>query len=250
MPAPPSFARRSRWPVTLVSLGLLVLPLVLTPLWVALAILATLCWQGVHGARPVAPDAGTLTLMALGGYAVAVWISIGLAWRWSARLGHPGEVFAFRRPTVLDVTIVLVGFLAAWYAAPVIHHWAQSLVGVRPGRGSFAPPAWTTALVVISTIVTAPLGEEVLFRGLLVFWLRRLGWPSIVIWLVGSLVFAAIHLPTAGPAWSITIFCFGGMLLAIRLWRGSLTPCWLIHLLFNLRTIPTIAVLLVGLLPG
>jgi hypothetical protein len=55
------------------------------------------------------------------------------------------------------------------------------------------------------------------------------------IWLLGGVAFACIHLPIYGVAWSVTMFCLGGLLMAIRLWRQSLTPCWLIHLLFNMR---------------
>jgi hypothetical protein len=82
-------------------------------------------------------------------------------------------------------------------------------------------------------VVTAPLCEEVLYRGLLFDWLRRVGWSDSAVWLAGSLMFGANHLVPLGLVWSIVMVGIGAILFAIRLRYDSLTPAWLAHLLFN-----------------
>jgi len=62
---------------------------------------------------------------------------------------------------------------------------------------------------------------------------RRAGWRVPAIWLMGSLIFGAYHLLFTGFVWSAAMVPFGAMLFGLRFWRGSLTPGWLAHFLFN-----------------
>jgi membrane protease YdiL (CAAX protease family) len=55
-------------------------------------------------------------------------------------------------------------------------------------------PGWQDRLLLsVFTIILAPVGEELLFRGLLYATLRQVGFPKIGLW-VTSIAFAAIHL--------------------------------------------------------
>ncbi len=226
----------SLWTGSAIVVALLAMPVVLTSLAIRLVI-SVIIWRQISKGLPVAlPHRATMIEMAFGFYSVINWIAVFAAWRWSARRGFAREVFAFRRLTWVDAAIAAGGFFAAFYGAPLVTHWAGSLIGGGvPNRSLNMHHAPLMALSVFSLLVTAPIAEEVLFRGLLIAWLRRLGWPIWIIWLVGSLAFASIHLRLYGPVWTTTMVFFGAMILAIRLWRNSLTPGWLIHLLFNAR---------------
>jgi membrane protease YdiL (CAAX protease family) len=129
----------------------------------------------------------------------------------------------------------LVGFVIAMYGAPVMTHWLSRLTGgggPEQARIDFHGPH-AAALYVLLFVVTAPLCEEILYRGLLVAWLRRVGWSDQSIWLAGSLIFGANHLIPLGLNWSAVMVVFGAILFAIRLRYNSLTPAWLTHFLFN-----------------
>lgn len=228
--------REPAWPGSLVVVGALALPPVLPALAITLVILGTHWWQRLHGLPIDLPRRTVILAMALSFYAIGTWISVAIAWRWSSRRGVVAEVFAFRKLTWLDAAIAVVGFIVTFYASPLIYHWVFVLLGGHGlGRGANLSQPVLAVSFVFSTLLTAPVGEEILFRGLLVTWLRRLGWPIWAIWLIGSLAFGAIHWRYFGLAWSVQAVCFGAMQFGIRFWRQTLTPCWLIHLLFNAR---------------
>jgi len=81
---------------------------------------------------------------------------------------------------------------------------------------------------------TAPLVEEIVFRGLLYSSLARLigaAWALTVT----VLIFAAIHVPQYWPNFGVigTILLLSFVLTAIRARTGKLLPCFLVHLFFN-----------------
>jgi membrane protease YdiL (CAAX protease family) len=81
---------------------------------------------------------------------------------------------------------------------------------------------------------TAPLVEEIVFRGLLYSALKRLignvGAVTVVL-----LIFAAIHVPQYWPNFGVigTILLLSFVLTTIRARTGKLLPCFLVHLFFN-----------------
>jgi membrane protease YdiL (CAAX protease family) len=84
-------------------------------------------------------------------------------------------------------------------------------------------------------VVTTPVSEEVLYRGLLVAWLRRLGWNDFTILVFGSLIFAANHIIPLGLVWAAAMILLGVVLFSLRLRYESLSAPWLAHALFNAR---------------
>jgi len=108
-------------------------------------------------------------------------------------------------------------------------------------------------MYVLLFVVTAPVCEEILYRGLLVAWLRCVGWGDFAILLTGSLIFGASHLIPLGFVWSAVMVVFGAILFAIRLRYDSLSPGWLFHFLFNAQPLliyPLITWLSPALHPG
>lgn len=219
-----------------VTVALLALPIAITSLGIRL-LFSGLYWSSrMMGTAPprLGPNQGWMLGLAF--YAAGLWVATGLAWRWSARRGLVRSVFLFRRLTVFDVALVLVLSLVSIIAEPLLSQWFGRWVGWHTTVASGANPSYQGVLwlAFIGSVLSAPFCEEALFRGLIVAWLRARGVPTWALWLVAALAFAPIHLPAFGLAWTMAVFFWGGMVLAVRLWRNSLTPGWAIHLLFNL----------------
>ena len=65
-------------------------------------------------------------------------------------------------------------------------------------------------------------------------YLRGQRWPAWAIVLASSAAFAAIHLPYFGAGLALFILPWSAMICTVRLWRQSLTPGWMLHVLNNI----------------
>jgi hypothetical protein len=140
-----------------------------------------------------------------------------LGWEWRAG-------FTFWRSAGLAVLLLAVGMVISKYAGPSDNALEQLL---RSSRAA----ALTAAFV---ASVTAPLVEEVVFRGVLYAALRRLiGTAGAVVFVL--LIFAAIHVPQYWPSYGViaTILLLSVVLTLIRARTGQLLPCFVVHLVFN-----------------
>lgn len=166
-------------------------------------------------------------------YAAACWIDVALLWRWARRRGIEREIFDFRRPSARDLAAAAGALTVAFLLYPPIMalsaRFGFSIQGMRFDSHN---PA-VVAAVAAWAVVTTPFCEEVLFRGLAVRSLRARGAALWLVWLLPTLAFAAIHLTYFGVAGMVYIVVWGGVLTALRLWRGHLTPGWLFHAVNN-----------------
>lgn len=90
--------------------------------------------------------------------------------------------------------------------------------------------------ILVSTVVLAPLVEELLFRGLLLRSLLRRLEPATAI-LVSGIVFGAVHLLDPGALVAVPGLALLGTILSVVAFRtGSLSRPILIHAGFNLVT--------------
>lgn len=238
--------------------GALVLAMVLAPVGLAIAFVATgvmilAVWQIARGLPVTIPARASLQTFGLLSYVAASWLDVAAVWLWTSRRGLRRKVFAFRRPTWRVLVAVIAGFVIAAYGAPLMTHWLSHLTGARGPAAFDFHDTQTIAIYLLLFVVTAPVCEEILYRGLLVAWLRRMGWQDFAIGLFGSLIFGINHAIPLGPAWAAVMVVFGAILFTLRLRYGSLTPAWLTHFLFNAQPLliyPLIAWLEPGLLPG
>lgn len=145
-----------------------------------------------------------------------------------------GEVFVFRRLTWSSFSGSIVASVIVIFGVPVVTHWLTQITGARSQNVHIDfNDAWSVAIVVFLFVVTTPVTEEVLYRGLLVTWLRRLGWKDFNILVLGSLLFAANHILPLGLVWSVAMILLGTTTNGLRLRYKSLVPGWLTHVLFN-----------------
>ncbi|HYH84074.1 MAG TPA: type II CAAX endopeptidase family protein [Pyrinomonadaceae bacterium] len=161
-------------------------------------------------------------------------LTLGLAWLIVTRGGkHPflrtlgwewGAGLTFWRCAGLAVLLLLVGMGIIWLTGKPDNALERLLESSRSA-------ALATAF---AATFTAPLVEEIMFRGLLYSALRRLVGTALAVAVV-MLIFAAIHVPQYWPSYGViaTILLLSFVLTAIRARTGSLLPCFIIHLIFN-----------------
>jgi membrane protease YdiL (CAAX protease family) len=238
--------------------GVAVLTMVLAPVGLAIVLVVTgvlllVGWQFARGMPATLPTIAELRYFGLLAYVAVSWTDVAAAWLWSSRRGWRDEVFRFRGLTWPALATAVVCFAIAMYGAPIM---TQGLSRVTGGHGPASIDLHDARFVVIYVLlfaITSPLCEEILYRGLLVAWLRRIGWRDPAIWCVGSLLFGLNHAIPLGLVWATVMVLFGAILFAIRLRFDSLSPAWLTHFLFNAQPLviyPLIAWLAPALLPG
>jgi membrane protease YdiL (CAAX protease family) len=240
-----------RWRESLLVLLIVLAPIGLAVLLVVIGVAAPAAWQIVHAAKVELPTPASIRLYGLFSYAVGSWIAVAFAWLWSKREGMQRDVFIFRRLTLPTLAASIVGCAIVTFGVPIVTNW---LTNVSSGRGPDVRIDFhdgpSVAIIMFLFVVTTPVSEEVLYRGLLVAWLRRLGWKDFNISVVGSLIFAANHILPLGLVWAAAMILLGAVTYALRLRYNSLSPGWLSHTLFNAQltlSYPLIAWWLSGL---
>ncbi len=179
-------------------------------------------------------------------YAAGCWLAVLSAWRWAARRGLTGAVFAFRRPRWCDWLGALAGLAASFAIFPLSQALTSRLgIPMHGMRYDLADP-WNIAALVAWVVVTTPICEEVLFRGLAVGALRSRRWPEWAVALVPTVAYALVHAPYFGWGGAVFILFWGAIPMALRLWRGSLTPGAIMHAANNLAAFVIVPMLAGG----
>jgi hypothetical protein len=142
---------------------------------------------------------------------------LGLGWEW-------GRGLTFWRCAGLAVLLYLAGWSILKFSGPTDNALERLIQSSRAA-------ALATAF---AATFTAPLVEELVFRGLLYSSLRRLAgkvWAVAVVFLL----FALIHVPQYWPSYGViaTILLLSFTLTMLRARTGRLLPCFVVHLLFN-----------------
>jgi hypothetical protein len=146
------------------------------------------------------------------------WRTLG--WGWSPRLGA-SELFAWLG---LAVALLGVSFLSVKLFGDQETDLERWLMSSRAAR---------YAIAALATF-TAPVVEEVVYRGVLYSALRRRVGELASVGLVLAL-FAAIHVPQYKESWAAitTIVVLSLALTVLRARTGRLLPCVVVHLFFN-----------------
>lgn len=218
-------------------------------LWVVLAVF-------VWGIAFVSPILIGFVVLALGGDALAaqaasmpmigVLLASGSVWA-ARRCGRTPADIGWRRSRHLWRDLALAAAVAL-VVVVVAEGWDRilTLMGVtadflEPYRALLASP-FLTVMLVIGAVLTAPIGEEVFFRGFLLSMMsqRAARWTSI---LVVSFLFTISHFGSAA-AWP-PLFVFAVLLGWLRLRTGSLVAPIAAHVLNNLVSVTLLVLRLV-----
>lgn len=149
--------------------------------------------------------------------------------------------------------VAVVGCYAVFLPLALISFGIGSFF-VDPGREidrridfvSAMPSEDIRLLIVLMTAVAAQ--EEIIFRGLLLPYVRRLCGSWTVAVGLTSLIFAVLHVPGQGVLSALPIFGIGCMLGAVFVWSRSLPAVILAHFVFNVVQVLIARVLLGDLL--
>ena len=203
-------------------------------------------WAGFAGAAgyflpallvPAAADAGPTAALVRSLVAAAAGAAgAGLVWR--AVRTEEGK----RRPVREGVRDGGLAFLLALPVCLGLMAATREFRTVDAGNpllkallGDPSPAAW--ALIVASAVLVAPLGEELLFRGLILGSLRTARLPDAAAVAASAGLFAVVHPLQDWPP----LFALACVLGWARVRTGSLLPCVVAHALFNAAFLAQVA---------
>ena len=191
-------------------------------------------YGGTSTSREALLNDKTFVFLFVLGWLPAHLLTLALIWAIATRLGKLSlkEVFGWSwspnfglwRSVSLAMLLFLVTFL-------LIARFGGPRTDLDRILESSRAAAVTLAAL---AVLTAPLVEEMIYRGLLYSAFRRaLGqWAAVVI---VTTMFAGLHVvqywPNAGAISSITVLSLA--LTLIRARTGKLLPCFVVHLVFN-----------------
>lgn len=140
-----------------------------------------------------------------------------LGWRWDER-------FNFWRSVGLAIALLVVGGTIIWLTGNPETPLDRIINSSR----------FTALTIAFVATLTAPLVEEVVYRGLLYSALQRavgVAWAVVIV----VALFALVHVPQYITSVGVisTILMLSIFLTIIRAYTGKLLPCFIIHLVFN-----------------
>jgi membrane protease YdiL (CAAX protease family) len=176
----------------------------------------------------------TFVLLLVIGLFVAQLITLAIAWAVVTKLGK----LSFKKTLGLSwpanfgalksIGLAFLLFLIAMLILKMIGGQDNDLQRILNSSRAAA------LVIAFIAAATAPLIEEVVYRGLLYSALQRLAGPLTGV-IVVTTVFAGLHVlqywPDAGAIVSISLLSL--VLTMIRARTGRLLPCYVIHLVFN-----------------
>ena len=176
----------------------------------------------------------TFIIILVAGFLPAHVLTLLLAWAVASRLGkiRPSQSLGLSWPRNFglgkSVGLAILLFLIAML---IIYKFGQQETELERILRSSRTAAILTAFVAAAT---APLVEEVIYRGILYSALQRLTGAVLAVATV-TLLFAGLHVlqywPNFGAISAISLLSL--VLTVIRARTGRLLPCYVIHLVFN-----------------
>ena len=185
----------------------------------------------------LASDDPAIDLMGMFVWGALVVVAIAAALRVRGRrLAAIGlTTSALRANLLLGLPVTLLAFVAFFVTIGLI--WAFWPAGYRdlmnnPENIRQLIPEMHP-LLLLAGLVWVGIYEEILFRGFLLAYLRRLtsSWPGAIV--LSSAAFALLHLPGQPVAACLTLFSVAVVLALVTIWRKSLMPAIVGHALFN-----------------
>lgn len=191
-------------------------------------------YRGTPGPPEVMWTDKTYILIAIASLLPAHGITLVLTWVVASRTGKVSfrkslglswpPNFGVWKSTALAILLFIIAMLI------VYKFGGQETDLERILRSSRAAALLTAFIAAFS----APLVEEVIYRGLLYSAIQRLTGPAWGVFIVTSM-FAGVHFyqywPNAGALSAITLLSL--VLTIVRARTGRLLPCYVIHLVFN-----------------
>lgn len=205
----------------------------LVPQFIALPYIAT-HYSGIAPTRELLLADKTFIIILVAGFFPAHLLTLLVTWAVASRFGkfRPWRTLGFSWPRNFgpwkSVGLAVLFFLIAML---IIYTFGQQETELERILRSSRAAAILTAIVASTT---APLVEEIIYRGILYSALQRVTGAALAVAMV-TLLFAGLHVlqywPNFGAISAITLLSL--VLTLIRARTGRLLPCYIIHLVFN-----------------
>ncbi len=176
----------------------------------------------------------TFMLLFVSGWLPAHLLTLALIWAVATRLGKFSikEVFGWSWSSKFGIGASIGSAIGLYLLSMII----IGLVSTQETDLDRILRSSRTAALILAfiAVATAPLIEEMIYRGLLYSALQKITgqWPAVA---TVSVMFAGLHVlqywPNAGVIGSITLLSV--VLTVVRARTGRLLPCFVIHLVFN-----------------
>lgn len=191
-------------------------------------------YRGIDATKGLLLADKTFVMIIVAGFVPAHLLTLALAWAVVTRLGKFSVKsvlgwswkpdFGIWKSVLLATTLFLVSMV-------IIYKLGGQETDLERILQSSRAAALITAFLAVAT---APLVEEVIYRGLLYSAFQRVIGPVFGVIVVASM-FAGLHVlqywPNFGAISAITLLSV--VLTAVRARTGRLLPCFMIHLVFN-----------------
>jgi membrane protease YdiL (CAAX protease family) len=201
-------------------------PLVLLIVLLPTAATSVVCW--------LIPEARTYDNASLV-YALANWLGLALLLALFVSFGVNLDTLGAALPSLKHIPVAVLAAVVGIFVIYPLTAWLVAYLGIPMRRMeiSFAPGHESLAITVFYAVLTAPLAEEILYRGLAMGYLLARGYSLGIVLFVPQVLFAAIHIPRFGLGVALFIAVWGLLPASLRLWYGYLGPSWLMHVLNN-----------------
>jgi membrane protease YdiL (CAAX protease family) len=137
-----------------------------------------------------------------------------------------------------NVSIGLAGFLLVTPVVLAIFAAASLIFWTRPHPvtmlGTLSTPDWEWLLIAFQTVVAAPLIEEIVFRGILLGWMRRASLFGHTAIMLASLFSAAVGIAYDDPSTGVIVYDASPLVLALVMVGGYAYWMVLLKRRFNL----------------
>lgn len=191
-------------------------------------------YRGVDVTKELLFADKTFVMILVAGFVPAHLLTLALSWAVVTRLGRISAAKALGwnwNPGFGIWKSVLLAIFLFLLAMVIIHKFGGQETDLERILQSSRATALITAFLAAAT---APLVEEVIYRGLLYSAFQRAIGPAFAVVVVASL-FAGLHVwqywPNAGAISAIGMLSV--VLTIVRARTGRLLPCFVIHLVFN-----------------
>jgi membrane protease YdiL (CAAX protease family) len=153
-----------------------------------------------------------------------------MTWNAAFGFGRPRRLRAVLLALVVGLAVFPLNLTLLWVSQRIMEWFSLELIPqstVEIVRE--APELWHQLALGCVAVLTAPLVEELLFRGMFYTSVKQAGYPGLALW-VSSLVFAATH----GNLMTFLPFAFFGIVLALLYeYTDNLLAPIVTHALFN-----------------
>lgn len=202
------------------------------------ALVVTAGFVAHRGGDPGWPEWTLLVPLGVAYVAVLGWLFA----RWDGETRRAAAVV--RTPSTNEVLAAITAALLG-VAVVVVGNNLAVATGLSPHERAGVTTTAGVAAMVFTTLLVAPVVEEVLFRGVVLGHLLGRGFGILAASLVSIVLFALVHVFMAGVTSLVVAGAIGVLLTALRLRYDNLVGAWLTHLLINVWGL----LIAVGVLP-